>query len=491
MRVTRYLSLVLLVLGICAGISIPQASARQRWTAGSGTPMPAIDPADERRIDRLERWLTLAAEHTPGVDDEPLAEIAAWPNVNLKTLWADANILVQLMRTPRAEPNAITLLSTGKSSTQMHYTSLQARRLHVLACVAGGRLPEPECVAMRARDNVDPDLRQLAVLARASLLEGDSNYILRRGALLHGDVAILAPQAMDAPGAVQPPVGGGLERFRMNISDGRQLDLRLSAVHWEIARMLLDFVTLRGSDRPDPGGDDMVRGWYRATAAWMQLTENHDKLHLERARAIFPSDPDILFLSACQRETYAGPPIQAAVRSALLPTGVTIDVGSEHAELRQAETLFRRVLEIKPEFAEARLRFGRVLGLLGRHADAAVELRRAASELPETDQVYYAALFLGAEEEALGNREPARAAYERAVALAPRAQSPLLALSQLARRYGDRPEALRAIERLFSLPDEDRHEHDDPFWWYYVAQARNADDLLEALRQPYLPERLQ
>ena len=31
----------------------------------------------------------------------------------------------------------------------------------------------------------------------------------------------------------------------------------------------------------------------------------------------------------------------------------------------------------------------------------------------------------------------------------------------------------------------------DPWWWYYVAQARDADDLLEAMRRPYLAERLQ
>ena len=115
----------------------------------------------------------------------------------------------------------------------------------------------------------------------------------------------------------------------MEISDGQEIDLRQSAVHWEIARMLLDFVRPRGVDHADPGHDEMVRQWYRATAAWMQLREDHDKLHLDRARAIFPADPDILFLSACQRETYAGVPIQTAVRSAILPTGVTLDVGSE------------------------------------------------------------------------------------------------------------------------------------------------------------------
>ena len=90
----------------------------------------------------------------------------------------------------------------------------------------------------------------------------------------------------------------------------------------------------------------------------------------------------------------------------------------------------------------------------------------------------------------LGNRDAARVAYEEAARLFPMAQSPLLALSQLARRYGDRGGALRAIERLFALPAEDRTEKDDPRWWYYVAQARDADDLIEAMQRPYRSELL-
>jgi tetratricopeptide (TPR) repeat protein len=222
----------------------------------------------------------------------------------------------------------------------------------------------------------------------------------------------------------------------------------------------------------------------------MQLREDHDKAHLNRARQLFPSDPDILFLSATQCETYAGAPIQTAMRSARLPTGVTLDVGSDREELREAEALFRRLLEIKPGHAEARLRYGRVLGELGKRQESAAELRRAVADLTDAPLRYYANLFLGAAEEALGDRDAARVAYEQAAEGFPMAQSPLLALSQLARRSGDRRGALRAIDRLFALAPEDRGERDDPWWWYYVAQARDADALLEAMRQPFVSERL-
>jgi tetratricopeptide (TPR) repeat protein len=170
---------------------------------------------------------------------------------------------------------------------------------------------------------------------------------------------------------------------------------------------------------------------------------------------------------------------------------VTLDVGSERAELREAESFFQRALELSPDHAEGRMHHGRVLALLGRHAEAVIELRRAAPALSDPDLEYFARLFLGAEEETIGNRDAARTAYERAASLAPMAQSPLLALSQLARRSGDRPGALRAIDRLFALSGTERSQNDDPWWWYYVSQARDADDRLAAVHEPFRAERLQ
>jgi hypothetical protein len=65
------------------------------------------------------------------------------------------------------------------------------------------------------------------------------------------------------------------------------------------------------------------------------------------------------------------------------------------------------------------------------------------------------------------------------------AQSPGLALSALARSRGDRDGALRELKRVFDLP-AGVPERDDPWWTYYVAQARNADDLLEQMRRPFV-----
>jgi len=175
------------------------------------------------------------------------------------------------------------------------------------------------------------------------------------------------------------------------------------------------------------------------------------------------------------------------MRSAVLADGVAFDIASAPLELRQAERFFRRALETRPDHVEARLRLGRVLGLLGQHADAARELRQVVGSVDDDVLRYYGELFLGAEEEALSRFDAALAAYQRAVALYPAAQSPWLALSSLGRRRGDRAEAQRALQHLFDLPS--RARDDDPWWTYYVAQARDVDALLDTLRRPFLAER--
>jgi tetratricopeptide (TPR) repeat protein len=96
---------------------------------------------------------------------------------------------------------------------------------------------------------------------------------------------------------------------------------------------------------------------------------------------------------------------------------------------------------------------------------------------------YYAALFLGREEEALGRLDAAQAAYERAASLYPGAQSAHLALSQLAWRRPDRTAALHAVRDALSSTAE------DPWWTYALVHAHHADALLEELRRPFLEKR--
>ena len=452
------------------------------------TPLRGVQPprppleivVGAERLARLEEWLKAVERHEPGVADEHATRLGAWSKDDLQALWADANALLLTMREPWRR---LFTLPIAGPEIALRYPLLQLQRLRILACAAAGILTDRACLDLGAEDALDPELLQIARRAAADRMAGEDNHIIRRAALLHTDIATLGLTLVEKASSIRTSTAP--EHVRMEVSDGRDVAVHQSAIHWELAQIILDHITPRGSPKPNPGGDEMVRWWYRATAAWMQLHGDHDSQHLAHARRIFPDDSTILFLSGCQRETFASPPIQAPIRTVTLPSGFSFAVGSQHAELRRAETFFRSALSRAPDRAEAHLRLGRVLGLLDRHADAVVQLRTAIDSLTDPPMQYYAQLFVGAEEEALRHDAAAREAYERASALYPRAQSPYLALSQLARRQGDRAAALRAMEQLFALSSDDAVRN-DPLWFYHTVQARHADEELDELRSQFL-----
>src|SRR5207247_6947749 len=111
---------------------------------------------------------------------------------------------------------------------------------------------------------------------------------------------------------------------------------------------------------------------------------------------------------------------------------ISLAIGSDHAEWRQAETFYQRALAAKPDMVEARLRHGRVLSLLGKHDEGAAELERALAVIDEPRLRFYGQLFLGGAEEGRGRFGPAHDAYLDAEQLFPAAQSPRIALARLA-----------------------------------------------------------
>jgi tetratricopeptide (TPR) repeat protein len=231
-----------------------------------------------------------------------------------------------------------------------------------------------------------------------------------------------------------------------------------------------------------PQNDDWVRRWYRATVAALQRAAEWDSLHVDHAREIFPSDPYLLFLSGCLHEAFASAPVQNVMRTADVPSGFSFDIESPKSEWRKAERFFDQAVRADPTFGEARIRHGRVLGELDRHADALAQLQEALKSTADPLLQYYGELFAGAEQEALGRYADARAAYERAAAWNPSAQAPHLALSHLARRTGDRKGAFAAMQRVFETAED---IPDDPWWAYYVTPGRDAETLLDGVRAPF------
>ncbi|MGE5815228.1 MAG: hypothetical protein ACM36C_12125 [Acidobacteriota bacterium] len=333
-----------------------------------------------------------------------------------------------------------------------------------------------------------------AALERAASSQDDRNNVLRRGVLLHTDIAILVPdraarftEFVDrGPRGIvwsaRPPTRERPSGILVYGIDGQYVRVSAITAHWAYARMLLERI------RPDPSNDPFVAGWYRATAAYFELDSElgFASPHLERARKVIPRDPWVLFYSGSLHEALAAPRYQNIERSR--PPDVRItgrSIGRPRQELERTAEYYREATDAEPSFAAAHIRLGRVLGLLGRHTEALERLQRGLALTSDTVLRYYGDLFAAAEHESLERRDEAERAYERCAALFPAAQTPLVGLSELARRFGDRTAALDALQRLAALPAA-RDDRSDPWWVYLRQHAWNADRLLEDLRRPFL-----
>ncbi len=397
--------------------------------------LPTLQPSGviSYRVALIRDWTNAVLQHTPGEDDEALSVVRRWSADDLRDAWLGVNVLVALLANPTQK-----FFSAPQWGRQIPITVTR----HDVVLLAG-----------RAEE-----LRRTP---------GHAEF-LKRAAVLHGDLALnFGPDPPPAPFNMSFLIP--LRTF-VKTSDGTQDSLYSGDVNWEFARILLDGV-------PDVKQDADVRQWYRASLSYMLLVEHLDNPHFAHALRLFVDAAEVLFLNGCLHESLANPRVQRVVQEIRLPPNTTLDVGSESWELRQAESLFGRALDVNPAHIEARLRHGRTLARLGRHADAASQLRQALDGARETLLEYYSALFLGAELEALDQFVEARTAYQRAANLFPNARAPRLALSQLTHRSGDRAAAkaeLAAVLRPYQTDLDD-----DPWWTYQLTCGRGASDLMD------------
>jgi tetratricopeptide (TPR) repeat protein len=360
------------------------------------------------------------------------------------------------------------------------------------------------------------ELKKLPELAGKSIpaylgieKESNKNYLLKRGALLHADISLLNLEtgSADSFGVQRRLIEESIKRSKKVPASGRAqgvwyLRLLSSAAsdledmpgsgmaliqdgryvhtdegrHMEYGRFLLDSVT------PRPSQDEMVRLWYIATSAYGLSSGRPPYIdkHLKDAVDVFPSDPLILFFAGALHETYASPRYQNAPR---MP-GVKYAYRSRKSELELARQFFRRAAAADPNFAQARLRLGHVSGLLGYHREAVSDLEFAVRAIKDPRMLYYASLFLGHEQAMLGRRIEARRQFEYAATLYPGAQSPLLALSQLAHSGGDIERASAAIERAFEVA-AGHARGEDPRWRYDLVPDGAASALITDMRRTF------
>jgi tetratricopeptide (TPR) repeat protein len=308
-----------------------------------------------------------------------------------------------------------------------------------------------------------PILRRLLDLTDKEVQQGDLTRILKLGALLHTDIALLELWT-----AAQNP-----RESLAVLEDGRAI-IRPQTLHWTYAHRLIDAIS------KIPSQNQIVRQWYIATTAHMQnrgLLAYADA-NLKCALELFPVDSKLLFYAGIQHERLASSSIQ---NSEFIPTR-KVFMGSPQQELKQGRQFLEKAIAVNPGFSEAHLHLGRVAGLLGDHPKALVELQKAASDISDSLLLYYASLYLGCEYEASFRPSEARVQYERAAMLYPTAQSPLLALSHLAHGSGDPEGALAALQRVFDLRPVNR-SNDDPWWNYESSHVREAGALILELYQ--------
>jgi tetratricopeptide (TPR) repeat protein len=396
----------------------------------------------------------------------------------------------------RTVPILLLLLVAGARTGLEAQSAPASDYLRVLRWIEAARTHRPgvvdvplqEVSAWGAQDYQLIRLNLTRALAQRFSSPAERDDVIRRGILLHTDIALLLPERAatfhELPASPPDPSRRRREERRSTQVaagfDGQFVDSGTITAHWLYARLL-------ARELREPAKDPFVSAWYRATAAWFEAEYllGFAEPHLAEALSVFPGDPWLQFYRGALYEALAAPRYQNIARSGPELRRERRTLAAPATQLLRAEGCFRRAVALDPEFAEARLRLGHVLFQRGAASEALVHVRQALSNTRDPIVMYFGQLFAGAAFEALNRRAEAASAFKEAAAIAPTAQTPLLALSALARRFDDRQAALTAFERLASLPT-DSAERIDPWWNYLRSFAWNAEELLQDLRRPFL-----
>ena len=409
------------------------------------------------RIAELQEWMAVVAQHTPGRVDQAVETLRSWNRESLQNVRDDLAAIRLLLCERCAKP-----AQDNESKTELIKVNGQQTWR-----------------AVYASDHISA----LREFIKRSGPQFDINDLLKRGALAHTDIALRAPPILTwaSNNDYQP-----LQRTVIIVVDGQQAGIEATVDHLDLARRLIELVTPdpRTDLRATPGRDRTVRVWYRATMAALIDRRQLDASHMRAALDLLPEDSSVLFLAAVHHETLASTRYQRGVTTRRFANVQVIQ--TEQQELRRAEELFRHSLKIDPEYVEARLRLGQVIGRLGRHAEALAELRAALAGSSDATLSYYAELLIGREEDALGNVMDARLAYERAARLFPQAQAPMLALSEIEARAGNRAAAVKQLDGVFAARASNAGPR-DPWTVYAQTAGRTGNALLTSIGAAFAP----
>jgi tetratricopeptide (TPR) repeat protein len=414
------------------------APAASRVEAAAGDITPAT-------VDAVERWVKAVKNHTPGLRDTEVEMVSALTFDQRKEMDSGMEFFLTFLR---RKPVSIRNPAEKR-----------------LAEIAGDtrQVPGPE-----------------AFLKRAAVLHADTAF------MRHVEGVTLAEPVPLRQSSSSPLLSQGSLFINR---DGEILGETAMEWNWVFARSLMDLVL---ASQPD---NQFAATWYHTTAAFMFQRGLYGEAvaHLQRAAAVLPDDPRILFDRACYAEILGMPrhqvllsdqDVSAALRARASNGEIKIRQGAAgtlaiplaHDTNEQAERLFRRALRADPTFGEARVRLGRLLGVRKRHDEAAAELATALSANPTGVVLFYARLFAGRSAQALGKIPDAVGHYKAAGLLFPGAQSAGLAQSQAALLEADVPAALESIQRV-----DKSSTARDPWRVYQLGAGRNAEALMREM----------
>jgi hypothetical protein len=403
-----------------------------------------------KSVDALEAWIDAVKAHQPGKTDRPVAFVGA-----LK--YSDRVILNPAM-------------------------------MAFLAAVRGG-----------ATGTRSEQQNRIVELYRAVRNDPGLSAFVRRAAVLHTDAAILRDRLPDfEDDAPTPDVNSRTSPspllandLAIAHTDGRVVGRTALNWNWTFARSLLDVLvppdsssgSFARSDIATTGDRLFVATWYHATSAYLLAIGKHGDLngHLAHAAAVLPDDANVLFDRGCSAETLGLPAYQVLPGDAgygNAATRIRIVVAPENRTDEEAETLFRRALDVDPRYAEARVRLARLLERRGLHDEAAAQIEQALAGAPGDRVAYFAHLVAGRNELARGRAPDALAQYRAALAIFPDAQSALLGASEAAVMNADVSGALALVQKL---GDRTAALEADPWWSYILGAGRDVRELMAAL----------
>jgi hypothetical protein len=155
------------------------------------------------RIGRLEQWFSAIASHRPGAVDEQVRLVNTWNQEQLRQIWIDVSTIVSLVREPDVSLFYVNEPSTRSGPGQQGQLSSLATSRSTQVLYTVGELRRIRALVKRVSPTGQP---------------GPENDIVKRGALLHADIALLTPVASRADAVGNAFAEGASEAFRSTLA---------------------------------------------------------------------------------------------------------------------------------------------------------------------------------------------------------------------------------------------------------------------------------